>query len=399
MSPVSNVARQPAPRFKRTVFAVVWGCAGICTGIWTASGTEAAAEDRIILRSLDVISDQRVVSVSVEGVELGDRRQIGWDEIERISVDGPLNTKAQRLLGELGPPLFRIRQRMTVGDYSGLRDLAKQVQSRFEAQIGPSSLMVSQARVWGCLLEGQRAEALLGHFDTCRQLKANPDLAKTLPGKRAIAIDAATGLSSELQPIWFDKGAAKQIYPQAIQQAGAIPAPRPPGIYYYCASLALTVNEKEMAARMMSALPQTGRGLHWRWILKAQQETLAGEAGVGVQQLQAEWQSLRKVDQPLALYWLAKNELTSGGDHRARVSQALLQMLRLAALFGEQQPELAAAALYETTLQLEKQDQLPEAIRVRRELLDAHSQTYHGRLLAAEEKPTQTDTPEAEEAK
>ena len=67
----------------------------------------------------------------------------------------------------------------------------------------------------------------------------------------------------------------------------------------------------------------------------------------------------------------------------------LLDLLRIPALFGEEQPELAAAALYASMRTLAASDDVKGSISIRRELLDRYGQTWHAEQLRNDDKKTQ----------
>src|SRR5438477_10230876 len=90
----------------------------LATNLLWAATTRAA--DRLILRNLDIITDRTVTAFDEDGLLLnrpreGGNDRITWDEVERgkVALDQP---RFDELLAELGTSLFRIRQRLKVGD-------------------------------------------------------------------------------------------------------------------------------------------------------------------------------------------------------------------------------------------------------------------------------------------
>src|SRR5262245_30496673 len=71
--------------------------------------------DRIVLRNLKIVTDRTVASFDVDGVKLDDGSVLGWDEIERATIDGDKQDAFDKQLLELGGPLYRIRQRLSTG--------------------------------------------------------------------------------------------------------------------------------------------------------------------------------------------------------------------------------------------------------------------------------------------
>ncbi|MCA9176409.1 MAG: hypothetical protein KDB14_18105 [Planctomycetales bacterium] len=363
-------------RYSRLATGAAWLALLLAPHVW--------AEDRIVLRNLEVIRGESVAALSVDGVQLADQRLVGWDEIERITVTSAPQAEADRLLQQVGGPLFRLRQRLTVGDYANLLEPAEQIERLFAGRTGYASLLVHQSLMWGRLAAGERERALLPYVECLANIGSDPKLAARLPGTRRSTIDNV-GLCRELPPIWFDEAAARAVLPVVLQRVAAIPAARRPvALYLYCGTLAAAAGDKAMAQRMAAAIPDRGRGGHWRAILEMQQA--ASEGGRAAVTELAEFDRLLADDRSLALYWHAKLRLAQAGsgdsaNQEAR-ADALLQLLRIPAAYGSQQPEVAAAALHEVTLQLEPTRPV-QAVRVRRELLEHYRRTYYGRAASA----------------
>src|SRR4051794_10343566 len=84
------------------------------------SPAAACSADRLILRNLDIITDRTITAFDEDGLLLdrprdGGTDRITWDEVERgkVALD---QSRFDTLLAKLGPPLYRIRQRLKVGD-------------------------------------------------------------------------------------------------------------------------------------------------------------------------------------------------------------------------------------------------------------------------------------------
>ena len=83
-----------------------------------AAGPSTAA-DQIVLRDLTILSDRRVDRFSDDEIRLDNGQILTWDQIEKAQIAGD-QKKFDQFLEELGTPLYRIRQRLTVGDYQAL---------------------------------------------------------------------------------------------------------------------------------------------------------------------------------------------------------------------------------------------------------------------------------------
>jgi hypothetical protein len=357
--------------------------AAAVVGPWAASDCACAA-DRLILRNLDFVLDRTVVEIDEDGVRLdaplaGGSDRITWDRIERGTValdQGRFDT----LLAELGPPLYRIRQRLRIGDYETLAEPAESVYPKLAGRRSPTAFMVCQALVWSRLATGKREAAVEPYVRLCELLRGNPNWAADLPGERPVTVDAATALSSGLTPVWFDKQAAAAALPGVEQAIRGMTQPRPAGVYVYYATLALAAGAAEEADRVLDALRGDDPLLRqWRSIIQAQREVLAGGAGPALAALGEQRGELANACRPAALYWLGRGQLLA--TDAAVTSDGLLDLLTIAAEYGTRDRELAAAGLYEAAAALDKLKDARGAAALRQELARQYGGTYHANEL------------------
>ncbi len=333
----------------------------------------APGADRIVLRNLEILTDKTVVEFDEDGIRLDDGSILTWDLIEKARV-AQRQEDFDRLLSELGGHLYRIRQRMNVGDYRGLLPHAEAVYPRYATRSSDTAYLVCQALMWARIASGQR-EAALEPFVHClqwlRQCRQQ-GRAVQLPGERRLQVDLERGMTAELAPVWFDRAAARKALPGVAAALAQLEAPRPPGAQVYYATLALAADQPAAATAAM-------RGLEGRepmeLIIAAQAEVLGSGPGAAVGQLQRRLGDFDADLQPHALYWLGRAKLA---DSDPRVRQGgLLDLLRIVAVYGEKQADLTAAGLYEAMQVLARDGDSKGSIAVRRELLDRYGQTWH----------------------
>jgi hypothetical protein len=342
-----------------------------------AAGVPGAhAADRIVLRNLDVITDRTVVDFDVDGIRLDNQSALPWDEVESARIRADRQAEFDRQLAELGGPLFRIRQRLRVGDYQDVLSHAEPVYPRYRGRSSPTAYMVTQALMWGRLAARERERAVEPYLHCCVYLRGLERPEVELPGQRRLQFDARTGLTSDLLPIWFDRQAAADVLPVVFEVIAGLPLPRPEGAYIYYASLALAAGRPEEAERVLQAVvARDGPLAELKTVVAAQKETVTGNSGENLARLAASWQEFTPASQPLALYWLGKSRLlSSDADERAR---GVLFLLRIPALFGAEQPDLAGAALYEAMQALAELQDARGSVSVRNELLVRYGQTWH----------------------
>lgn len=341
-------------------------------------GATLQAADRIILRDLTVITDKTVVSFDEDGVKLNDGAVLTWDAIEKASIAADKQTAFDELLKSLGGDLYRLRQRLSVGDYAGLAPQAESLYPKFKTRSSETALMVCQATMWSRLATGAREMALAPYLRVFAMLRRAGD-PPSLPGNRKPAVDVNTGLSQDLAPIWFHAEAARNALPDALEAVRALGGDRPPAAYIYYAALAITAGEQDKATQTLDALKNPPKPIaDLRDVLLVQLEAQSGKPGPACERLQSELGELDRFSKPLALYWLGKIE--SSDDDAVRRQEGVLRLLRIPALYGEDQPEVASAALYQSMQALQAANNRQGAEALRRELTTSYPATHHAGL-------------------
>ncbi|MBM3999782.1 MAG: hypothetical protein FJ297_09640 [Planctomycetes bacterium] len=343
----------------------------------------ALGADRILLRKLEVISDRTVVSFDEDGVVLDDHRVLAWDEIEKATVSNG-QAEFDTMLGELGSALYRIRQRLSVGDVEGLSEPVESIYPRYTARRGRTAHLVFQAVVRSRLAAGRRESAVEPYLLLleCRRSVENPGEALPVPGEHPIVPDPATGLCDALEPIWFDADAARRELPRVGAAIGAMRRPWPPGAPIYYASLAAAAGETD---RMLAALGELSGDAWtpWRDIIEAFGECARGEPGPAWSRLDGHEPAEAGLRRAAALYVSGRGAILRGADRR----DAAIKLLRVPALYGTAYPELAAAALHDAMKGLSDLEDIPASVAVRNELLGQFGATHHARIVRREATP------------
>jgi hypothetical protein len=348
--------------------------------------SQASAADRIILRNLQVLTDRTVASFDLDGIVLDNGAVLGWDEIENATV-GSRQAEFDAQLQDVGVHLYRVRQRLSVGDYSGLRPHAETLFPQYAGRTSASAYMVCQAYMWALLADGQREAALEPYLWCVAYLgeKQRAGQPVSLPGPRRLKWDPGLGLSDELIPVWFDREAARRVLPQVGTAIGRMPRPWPLGVRIYYASLALAAGESERARTAIEGTngdaPLSGS---WAAILQAQQELENGESGEALRQLRAQVAEISGTARPVALYWLGRSLVSSQDIAQRR--DGMLLLLRIPAVYRETHRELAAASLYHTMQALSEVEDAAGSVAVRNRLLDQYAGTYFAARVEQESR-------------
>jgi len=338
------------------------------------------AADRLILRNLDILTDRTVTALDEDGLLLdaprtGGSNRITWDEVERgkVALD---QARFDALLSEVGPPLYRIRQRLKIGDYVAASDPAESLYPRYGQRKSQTAYLVCQATMWSRIANGKRETAVEPYLRCYELLRVRAASSSALPGTRRLQTDPATAISPELAPIWFEPAAAKAALAPVENVIRDLSQPRPVGAYVYYATLAASAGEAAEVERMLPLLADTTSGDTWQTIVRAQQELGSGSRGPAIAQMRSQRDALPTLCRPTGLLILGIADAQSMEEDICR--DGLLALLSLPAIYGSEQPELAAGGLYHAAAALDKLKDVNGAAAVRRELASRYAGTHFG---------------------
>ncbi|PQO36686.1 hypothetical protein [Blastopirellula marina] len=374
MSPPSETSQADAWHLRSLAF---------CFSFWLLGTAATAHADRLILRDLTLVRNVTVIGFDEEGVKVTDNNLIPWYEIERGTVSPEKQADFDRLREELGVPLFRIHQRLKVGDYAGAQEPAEQVFPRYKDRNSNVAYLVCQATMWGRLANGERAAALEAYFCCLRILRAVRGEVSKLPGERRLDFDKTTGLTSDLLPLFFDQQKAAQAFPLADAAAKQLGRGAPDGVFVYLASLAIAA-EKYPEAETWQKKIRSGNLIlkEWPELLSAYTLVQSGKLAEARQQLEPKIHAFQPWNQPVAWYLLGIS-----GTHSKEfvaIENGILDLLHLPAIYGHEHPELSAAALAEADQALQRIQQADKASRLRHQLLFFYGGTLHAEHLRAQ---------------
>ncbi|PQO37086.1 hypothetical protein C5Y96_07975 [Blastopirellula marina] len=350
---------------------------------WLATPTHAQA-DRLILRDLRLLNNITVIGFDEEGVKVTDNNLVPWHEIELGTVSPDKQADFDRLRKELGDPLFRIHQRLKVGDYAGASEPAEAIFDRYKDRDSKVAYMVCQAAMWGRLAEGEREAALEPYFCCLRIMKKSARTSEVtqLPGSRTLDYDKQTGLTSDMLPIFFDHEKAAAALTKAGTAATSIGSAAPDGVLVYMAALSIAAEDFAQAETWQSRIRSGNPTLkQWPALLNAQLRIQSGDLIGARADLEPLIYSFETWNQPVAWYLLG----TSGSrsSEFLRIENGVLDLLHIPALYGSEYPELAAAALSETYSALNRIQQPTQAKEIRRQLLLFYGGTTHAQQIRA----------------
>jgi hypothetical protein len=347
------------------------------------------AQPPIVLRDLSVISDASVTEFDEHSIQLSDGRSLGWDEI--LSATVPLDQQSQfnESLLQIGLPLFRLKSRVEREDWAGACELAESCFASLKFNRldcddpSTTTYLVCVATMKGRLLRGDRTGAVVPFLIAAKIQRGWSDspvgkFPKWLPEE-----DVAASLSSEILPIWFEPelvNSSFQILSLALAQTTTADEM---GAIVYLASMSIELGRLNQARELMAILANGGRTWDaWRLILQAQFNIAEGNPAVAAELLKSE--TIRLSGATEAIGWYLKSaaifmENNLKPDSKS-ASTALLDLLKIPAVYGQRFPPLSAAALFQSIRIAESQAWHAEAEILRRELLNRYPNSYHAEL-------------------
>ncbi len=344
-------------------------------------GASPAVADEIVLRDLTIITGKTVSHFDPDGVRFEDGSVITWDRIEQGTIAAEKQAGFDRRLNELGARLYSIRRRLRSEDYQDLLPHSRDLYPLYRDRRSSTSYMVMQATMWAHLARGQREQALAPYL-RCLEISRSSAASAVddLPGDRRLQFDRQTGLTPELMPIWFDATAAKQQLDRVFKAIQAMRRPRPQGVLIYYVTLALAAGELEKADQVLAAVTaDSGPVAELKAIVTAQR-AIAGGDDVPESKLASRLDQLSDLTRPLACYWAGIAQLSPDRERVDR-QRGLLLLLQVPALYGEQQPDVSAAALYRVASELETLDDARGSAAVRADLLERFGKTHFATLV------------------
>ena len=348
----------------------------------------AGPEERdapIVLRDLSLIRNRSVTGFDAEGIQLSDGTQIGWDRVLKARVP-ERQAEFDRLIREVGLPIFRLKKRVGSGDWTGGLEIAAPL---FEQVIAGKLKMPEQQRYLVCLASyrghlelGARERAVLP-FLFAAQLQKTVTLPDFVGKARLTDAELEQSLAEQLVPVWFDVAAANQSLEQlnglleSDKPGGLQPAA---GVAVYRSTLAIAGGQEQLAARLIDEIESEWRPLVLSYYQLRFADTVDGlrtdsptsptersDAAVVMAGYLSGSHALRQFS--------AVDELSDAD--RADLSRAMLELLTIPARYGERYPQLSAAALFQTAKAAEKLGQARDFRILMDELRFRYPDSYH----------------------
>ncbi len=329
----------------------------------------------IVLRDLTFIEPVKIETMDVNGLVLDGGLQFLWSDILQGKIDNQQKT-FDRLVKEIGLPLFRIQSRMARGSFEDLQPMANQLLRLSKGISGPTAYIANAASFHDFLAQGNREAAAVPLVKLLAMRMEQPNLERL---DREIGLRFEGNICLDLLPIWFDETAAKKAWnnlelatelkPNDTQQASP-----------YLLSLQLLgdhpANGLEGEAEKVT---------DWKPILVAQSALLNSNPRSALDSLENSSLNLDATQRAMALYYrgLAMRDLQMNSPSNATASWKLT-LLQIPAQYQNQFPELSAAAIYQV---LAGSREIPQEFEsLQQELTGRYQKTWHGRRYQSSRK-------------
>jgi hypothetical protein len=347
----------------------------------------SAAGDELVLRPNIVLKDKHVDSFDEDGVRLGAAaRPIGWDQVVRATLSTD-QARFDRLRQHLSEPLHGIRKGLADGNYASLLQPAEALFPTFANRRSTAAYMVAQALMWAQLANHHPEDAIEPYFVVLILRQTVKDL-ESIPGPRRVQYDTRTGLCPELALVGFDRDRASSALPKARARLRALGTESAPELRLYLAALALAANDAAGAESELSQIGAPSRpAVEMADALRAQAMLVRGKTAEGLARLEELRNASLAPQRALIDYLSGQARLASGTGNPL---DGVLDLLNVAASHSDDQPTIAATALYAAQKALVGQHDTTAARAVQIELVRAFPESDQCAQLKSELGPDST---------
>ncbi len=349
----------------------------LCVFAWPIS---SQGQSNIVLRDLTLISNRTVESFDQDKVRLNDGSELSWDKILQGRVAADRQVEFDRNLREIGLPLYQLKQRIKIGDWVRLHEVADSLLVRYSGIDSAIAKTVCLAAAKGKSESGRRVEAVLPFLMASVKRASLPEDGWEV--MEFSASDLEIGVASQLLPVWFDRESIKA-------QKSALEAYRielgerfPDGGKVYLASFCLVLEQYDDTKRYADQVGEANQTLRqWKRLLLSEVDRRTCEDANQVDLFQADNETVDEVRAALAYFdALALDRKFVDIDSTSQI----LEYMKVPALWGERFPNIASAAIYRSIDLAKKSNMSEEAKTLAEELFRRYPKSYHGKLLDSE---------------
>ena len=353
----------------------------VSIGMLLLAASSATAQYKIVLRSLEEV-EANSFDFDDQQISTDDGRHYYWDQVFSGEVAPNQQAEFERLLRDIGMPLFRIRHRMLIQDsrslqvaehlnqkYSGIKATRENCRTKF---------IISLATFCHAHGESKRQQAMIPLFEMARLIKSFPVLKSEKLPKGLTVGEIEQCLTSMLVPIWFDQQNASSTLAQTRTRFETLLEDWSDGELIYLASLGIAAKD-EFGMNCLAELGNRSSTIvkSWRPILLAYQESYETRPGQHIDALKRKAENWNGPQRAVAQYLLGR----ASGTFDKRFDAGILQLLFIPANYGEQLPHLSAASLFEAAELAQQAGNVAEAELLKSELRNSYPYSQHAKRL------------------
>lgn len=346
--------------------------------------TYACAQFKIVLRSLREIESTKFEFDPIR-IESSDGKSFYWDEIFSGSVAADQQQQFDAWLNEIGLPLFRARHRVLIGDFDSLAEIADGLHEKYAGMDATNrncrcKFIMHLSKFCHRWSTAQREQAAVELIGLSRLVAAFAQELKSAAIPTSLTMAELEQCNAVmLVPVWFDQDQARLAVEQIQSQFGNDLSSWPDGQLIYITSLGIAagsawVNDglSELGGRS-SAMTNS-----WLPLLLAYAEIANGQPDRAISKLQNEVKKKSTgAQRAVAQYLLG---MATASLNRS-TDNAMLQLLYVPAVHGQQMPHLSAAALFEASQLAQRAGHVAESEALQAELKIRYPRSYHAKLL------------------
>ena len=345
-----------------------------------------SSSQTLTLRNLESVDATRI-SFDEDAIVTAKGRRIWWDHVLRGTVKPSQQQQFDRLLADIGTPLFRIRHRLAVGDYEALAETSEKLLAQYP-QTSPNEkncramFLASVGSYFARIENGKREHATLALIQASQLVIRFPELKNEQLPKDLTVREIEACFAQSLPPIWFGKNSAATTFSKLQDRYWKNDAPEWQGIrdgnLVYAASLAIAA-ENVLADDCLDELRRRSSTICKSWlpILQAYQELVSEQPGIAIATLEKNLVRLTGAQRAVAQYLSG----LSNGLLNKQYDTGMLKLLYVPAVFGDRFRHISSAALFHAAKFAASSEHHLESKSLKLELKNRYPNSHHAKLF------------------
>lgn len=337
-------------------------------------------QSSLVLRDLSLVTGVEVESFDLDSVRLSNGSELSWDLILQGKVAAERQKEFDQNLVDIGLPLFQLKQRIKVQDWTRLKQVSETLMIRYSGIDSATSRMVCLAVAKSKIETGRRAEGVLPFMIAASKNSAFPNVSANEMGFTESGLEL--GLTNQLVPIWFDleKVRAQKLAIEAYQIEMQDRFPN--AGFLYLASFCLALDELDEAKTYAEQVDELHEPLiQWKRLMLSEIDRRTRNDINQLNLFQVDPSTVQEVRVASQFFDAVALDSKNGA---ASAEAKILEYLKVPARGGSRFPNLSAAAIHRSIELAKQANMTEEAKTLTSELFQRYPNSYHGKLLESE---------------